>query len=165
VARCDSYPAGECTSYVCQQLSFVGDSWGNATDWLNSGIAAGFNHGSQPYPCAIVVYAQGDGYSAYGHVAIVRAVYAPDQFLVTEMNFVEHGVVNSRVSNMYDVEGFVLPPAGFSCEGGGDPGGGGTGPAELAGAWASFADALNNYWPDRIREIAGYNAQLDNLTH
>jgi surface antigen len=56
----------------------------------------------------IVVYGPGNGYSAYGHVALVVGVHQGG-YEVSEMNYLGVGVVDEREAPWPDgaVEGFI----------------------------------------------------------
>ena len=165
MARCDSYDFGECTYYACQLSPWLPEYLGNATDWLADAQAAGLQTGPDPMPAAIVVYAAGGGYSEFGHVAVVRQVYRRDSFLVSEMNFAAWDVVDTRVSSLFDVEGFIYPPGGYVPPGGGsaDSGGGSSSVDDLRGAWGRLQDALGNQVPVNIGWLAAAADQLRDL--
>lgn len=140
----DTYTFGNCTWYVARTLGWVQGGWGNATEWAASAQARGFQETPVPTVGAVVVYAAGVHYSEFGHVAIVAAVYSPYSFLVSEMNFVAFDTVDQRISNLVDVEAFILPP-GVSAGTGGPTGtGGGAGSADgVRLEWAGLQDYLN----------------------
>lgn len=106
-----TYTFGYCTWYVAHALSWVKGGWGNAWQWAARASAAGFHLTKTPTVGSVVVYGPGHGYSEYGHVAIVKAVYPLGLFLVSEMAAVAWNVVSSRISNTYNVTAFILPPA------------------------------------------------------
>jgi surface antigen len=71
----NSYPAGQCTWFVKNALSWVGNNWGNASGWASSAAAAGRVVNGQPAVGSVVVFAPGElGAGALGHVAVVDAV-------------------------------------------------------------------------------------------
>lgn len=151
MARCDSYYAGECTQGACQAASWVGDGWGNATDWCGHAAGAGLQLTSVPTKGAVVVYAAGDGYSQYGHCGVVQDVYADGSFLVLEMNYSTWNDYDQRVSSQYDVECFILPPG--ASPGGPSPtppGRGGPGQANIINEWWQLQDAINRQGWDAL---------------
>ena len=102
----DRFPYGQCTWWAAYNRQV---SWGgNAGDWLANAQALGARTSKQPSPGAIAVYAPGNGYSGYGHVAVVVAV-AIGSYSVSEMNFIGWGQVNTRTIPWPDphVEGFI----------------------------------------------------------
>lgn len=71
----NSYPAGQCTWFVKNALSWVGNNWGNASGWASSAAAAGRVVNGQPAVGSVVVFAPGEmGAGSLGHVAVVDAV-------------------------------------------------------------------------------------------
>lgn len=66
----NGYDFGTCTWYVASQIS-VPSNWGNADTWAYYAALSGWNVSATPTVGAI---AQTSGMSAWGHVAIVRAV-------------------------------------------------------------------------------------------
>ncbi|MBY5035127.1 CHAP domain-containing protein [Streptococcus gallolyticus] len=78
----NTYPVGQCTWGVKEQLGWVGNNWGNANQWLYSAAAAGHSTGSTPRVGAIAVWTAG----TYGHVAVVVAVNG-SQIQVQESNY------------------------------------------------------------------------------
>lgn len=132
----ETYDFGECTWYVASTLPWVQGHWGNAADWAASAARAGFGITNYPVAGAVVVYAAGGGYSSFGHVAIVQSVYADGTFLVSEMNFVAFDQVDTRVSNMWDVAAFILPP-------GSNLGGGAV---AVEGGGGGYADGSRTEW-------------------
>lgn len=148
-----SYTPGNCTWYLARLLAWVRGGWGNAYQWAAHAQAQGFHLTSTPTVGAVVVYGPGHGYSAWGHVAVVRAVYPLRLFLVSEMNAVGLYVVSSRVSNTYGVTAFILPPGVAA---GAQPP---TGPAvqppvmeRVSGAWSNLVWALDH----DLRGALGY---------
>jgi hypothetical protein len=103
------YAPGNCTWWVAYNRP-VPQDLGDAWEWLGNAAAHGLATSTEPTPGSIVVYARGDGYSTYGHVALVIGVQA-GSFTVSEMNYVGLGVVDERTSPWPDpthVEGFIL---------------------------------------------------------
>ena len=71
----NSYYAGQCTWYVKNTLSWVGNFWGNANQWAASAAAAGRLVDSNPTVGSVAVFMPGvAGASSYGHVAVVTGV-------------------------------------------------------------------------------------------
>ncbi len=98
------FPFGQCTWWVALNHPV---SWsGNAWQWWQNSPAS--QHRSSPSAGEIVVYGPGDGYSPFGHVALVVAVNQGG-FLVSEMNYLGVGVVDDREAPWPDpaVEGFI----------------------------------------------------------
>jgi surface antigen len=140
-----TYTFGNCTWYVAHTLWWVQGHWGNATDWPASAARAGFQLTSTPTVGAAVAYRAGAHYSPFGHCGIVVAVYSPYSFLISEMNFVGFDQVDQRVSNMVDVEAFILPPGVAAGAGGGVATGGGAGTAdEVRVEWAGLQQYFNS---------------------
>ena len=77
----NTYPIGQCTWGVKELAPWVGNYWGNANQWLSSGIAAGHTTGSTPQVGSVAVWTGG-----YGHVAVVTAVDG-DNIQVMEANY------------------------------------------------------------------------------
>jgi surface antigen len=103
----DYFPWGQCTWYVASLRHVY---WGgNADAWYWNAQAAGAPTGHTPQPGSIVVWGPGSLYNAlYGHVAYVRYVISPTNFVVDEGNFLGLGVSDQRdVPTLYDVEGFI----------------------------------------------------------
>lgn len=97
------FPFGQCTYWAALNVPV---SWnGNASDWWANSPAV--RHSATPAIGDIVVYGPGDGYSVFGHVAVVIGVQAAAGFTVSEMDFVAVGLVDERQSNMQDVLGFI----------------------------------------------------------
>ena len=83
----NSYPAGQCTWFVKNALSWVGNNWGNASGWASSAAAAGRVVNGQPAVGSVVVFAPGQlGAGALGHVAVVDAVNG-DSVSISEGNY------------------------------------------------------------------------------
>lgn len=160
----DTYTFGECTWYVASTLPWVQGGWGNATDWPPNAARAGFQLTGVVTLGAVVAYAAGDGYSDFGHVAIVVRVDGPAVFLVSEMNFVGWDLVDQRVSNMHDVEAFILPPGVAPGSGSGSPGGGGAGTADAARVeWAGLQGYLNAGVETHLAWLRTLQARMDAL--
>ena len=83
----NSYPAGQCTWFVKNALSWVGNNWGNASGWGASAAAAGRTVDGQPSTGSVVVFAPGSqGAGALGHVAVVDSVNG-DSITISEGNY------------------------------------------------------------------------------
>ncbi|WP_195226567.1 CHAP domain-containing protein [Weissella confusa] len=92
----NSYYAGQCTWYVKNTLSWVGNFWGNANQWAASAAAAGRLVDSNPTVGSVVVFMPGvAGASSYGHVAVVTGVNS-GMVTISEMNAQGEYVVSSR---------------------------------------------------------------------
>lgn len=78
----NTYPVGQCTWGAKQAAPWVGNYWGNASQWLGSARAAGFRTGSTPQVGAVAVWTN----SYYGHVAVVTGVNG-SQIQVVESNY------------------------------------------------------------------------------
>ncbi len=83
----NSYPAGQCTWFVKNALSWVGNNWGNASGWGASAAAAGRTVDGQPSTGSVVVFGAGSqGAGALGHVAVVDSVNG-DSITISEGNY------------------------------------------------------------------------------
>ena len=84
----NSYPYGYCTYGVKQMAPWVGNNWGNASNWANSAKNAGYVVNSTPAVGSVVVFQNGQGgaNSSAGHVAFVTGVNG-NAITVREMNF------------------------------------------------------------------------------
>lgn len=92
----NSYYAGQCTWYVKDTLSWVGNYWGNANQWVDSAAAAGLLVDSNPTVGSVAVFMPGvAGASAWGHVAVVTGVNG-GMVTISEMNAQGEYVVSSR---------------------------------------------------------------------
>ena len=92
----NSYYAGQCTWYVKNTLSWVGNYWGNANQWADSAAAAGLLVDSNPTVGSVAVFMPGvAGASSYGHVAVVTGVNG-GMVTISEMNAQGEYVVSSR---------------------------------------------------------------------
>ena len=80
----NTYPWGQCTWGVKELAPWVGNNWGNANQWLNSGQAAGFQTGNTPKVGSVAVFT-GEG-GGYGHVAVVIEVNG-DKIKIMEANY------------------------------------------------------------------------------
>ena len=81
----ETYPWGQCTWGVKVMAPWVGTHWGNANQWANSAIAAGYSTGSTPKPGSIIMWPGLGG--GYGHVAYVTDVREDGMIQVMEANF------------------------------------------------------------------------------
>ncbi|MCT0041261.1 CHAP domain-containing protein [Weissella confusa] len=92
----NSYYAGQCTWYVKNTLSWVGNFWGNANQWAASAAAAGRLVDSNPTVGSVAAFMPGvAGASSYGHVAVVTGVNS-GMVTISEMNAQGEYVVSSR---------------------------------------------------------------------
>lgn len=84
----NSYPAGQCTWFVKNALSWVGNNWGNAAGWGASAAAAGRVVDGTPAAGAVAVFAPGQaGAGALGHVAVVDSVNSDGTITISEGNY------------------------------------------------------------------------------
>ena len=86
----NNYSPGYCTSWVASQRA-IGQSYGNANQWLDAARADGYETGSKPYKGAIAW--TNEGY--WGHVAAVIGV-GDGVVTVSEMNYPTWNVVTTR---------------------------------------------------------------------
>lgn len=89
VSTDNTYPVGQCTWGVKEQASWVGNYWGNASDWGASALAVGYELGYEPRVGAVAVWANDgliDGVT-YGHVAYVVGVKDKHCIRVREANY------------------------------------------------------------------------------
>ena len=101
------FPFGQCTYYVATKVAFP---WiGNAFQWYGNAQAAGWPTGSTPRAGAILVDWEN---RYYGHVAYVEGVNADGSFVVSEMNYVAWGVIDTRTIRPGQVPliGFIYQP-------------------------------------------------------
>lgn len=98
----NTYPWGQCTWYVKNLCSWVGNYWGNALDWGASASASGFIVNSTPAVGSVAVFAPGAaGADAnYGHVAVVTAIIDNDTIEIYEGNVGGTGATGSRLVNI-----------------------------------------------------------------
>lgn len=92
----NTYPAGQCTWYVCNRLietgictnSAIYNYNGNGQDWVASLVSRGWKQISEPQVGAVMSVQGGYGgtYAEYGHVAFVEAVNQDGTFLISECN-------------------------------------------------------------------------------
>lgn len=164
MAHCDSYYYGECTFGCCQSAAWVQDGWGNAGDWASNAAASGFQLTNIPTQGAVVIYAPGDGYSRFGHCALVTDVGVGDQFLVHEMNFAAWNEYDDRWSSSYDVLAFILPPGVSPGFGGPALGRGGPGePSNLAVELGGLASDWNQTMPDQFAVLTQIRREAEAL--
>lgn len=81
----ESYPWGQCTWGVKVLAPWVGPQWGNANQWADSAIRAGYKTGSTPKVGSIIMWPGLGG--GYGHVAYVTDVREDGTIQVMEANF------------------------------------------------------------------------------
>ncbi|MDQ6794337.1 MAG: CHAP domain-containing protein [Chloroflexota bacterium] len=102
----NSFPWGQCTWFVAsnRQVTWTGDAW----QWWAAARSAGRPESTTPTVGSIVVYQRGMGWSGFGHVALVLAVWG-STFTVEEANVVGVGVVDQRIAAVSDpaISGFV----------------------------------------------------------
>lgn len=113
----NTYPVGQCTWGVKVLAPWVGNYWGNASQWLVSGAAAGHATGTTPKVGAVAVWGENVA-GGYGHVAVVTAVDG-DKIQVMEANYGgsadkadERGVGNYRgwfSASASGIQGYVYP--------------------------------------------------------
>lgn len=139
---CSSYDPGQCTWGACDATGWIPPGLGNGGQWAGNYAARGGAVTMTPTAGSVVCYAGGDGYSVYGHVAVVTSVVSGSQFWVHEMNYVGPYVWDDRLSNMYDVAGFLLPPGGSP----GTPPSGGQGAGPAPGQSGPGQDSVVNAW-------------------
>lgn len=106
----DSYVYGDCTYGVALMHPDIPPDMGNAGDWIDGARRHGLTVVSQPIPGSIVSYRAGGRYTQFGHVASVEDAYPNGTFLVREMNYSAWNGWDERVSDMTDVQGFIIPP-------------------------------------------------------
>lgn len=72
----NTYPVGQCTWFVKNRATWVGNHWGNANQWPASARANGFRVDNSPEVGSVVVFLNGAQYSdaTYGHVGYVISV-------------------------------------------------------------------------------------------
>lgn len=98
-----------CTWYAWQQAyehtGVALPGWGNAQDWYNSAINAGYKVGSTAKPNSIVVYSSNDGYGHVGFVVSVEGniMTVNEAGIVTDEN---EGIVNG--SHKYTTAGNLI---------------------------------------------------------
>lgn len=105
-----SYAWGNCTYFVAKTLPWIPAGLGDAYQWLANARAKGLQTSSVPVVGSVVVYGQGNGYSQFGHVAVVQSINSDGTFVVSEMNFLGLNKTDTRTSTMKDVAGFILAP-------------------------------------------------------
>lgn len=91
VASDNAYGYGYCTWYVKNKRPDIGSYWGDAKNWYNSAISAGYSTGSSPKVGAIGVSFGGE----FGHVIYVEAVNA-STVTISEMNYTGWNVMSTR---------------------------------------------------------------------
>lgn len=83
------YPIGQCTWGAKEVAPWVGNYWGNASQWLTSARNAGFKTGTTPRVGAIAVWTSG----SFGHVAVVTEVSSTTRIRVKESNYNGYQVI------------------------------------------------------------------------
>lgn len=163
MARCDSYYGGQCTWGACEAAGWVPENLGDGGDWAANAARMGYVVTSVPTVGAACSYARGDGYSSFGHVGIVSAVYPDGTFEIHEMNYVAAWQYDDRRSNTYDVAGFILPPGvapGSGVSQGMGAGPGGPGADNMAAVWSYLQGMFNDQLPDRFNRVNGANGLM-----
>lgn len=83
------YPPGQCTWYAWSRRPDLGGNFGNAGEWANAAIRAGFPVSSIPAVGTIAVFAPyQNGAYGYGHVAYVEQVLPGNRIKVSDYNWV-----------------------------------------------------------------------------
>ncbi len=92
----DRFSFGQCTYYADLEYHNLTNHWvewiGNANQWANGAIAAGWNVSSTPHVPSIIVLqsgVQGAGY--FGHVAVVERINADGSVYTANMNWYDGG--------------------------------------------------------------------------
>ena len=102
----DYFPDGQCTWWAAKnhRVTWNGDAW----QWFENSLIAGATVEASPSVGDIVVWGPGDGYSQFGHVAIVVAT-TTNTYTVSEANYAGLGVVDLRTIKWPDpaTEGFI----------------------------------------------------------
>ncbi len=118
---CDYSPI-QCTCYAANAYqAYTGgvlpQNLGNGGQWISGAQAAGIHTTQTPTEGAVVVF-NGPGYSAFGHVAMVRSViYSSGTaigLVVWERNMDEAGSFDVRVAALgsgSEIAGYIPPPA------------------------------------------------------
>jgi len=85
----NTYAVGQCTWFVKNALSWVGNYWGNASQWIFSGASAGHvvNHTASVGSVAVFTNGSHGADPTYGHVAVVIAVNNDGTIRIAEGNF------------------------------------------------------------------------------
>ncbi|KRO17134.1 surface antigen [Lacticaseibacillus saniviri JCM 17471 = DSM 24301] len=84
----NTYPWGQCTYYVKMVAPWVGNYWGNGTQWGTSAKRVGFSVNKTPQAGSVVVFTAGQWVGSwqadryYGHVAYVKS-YNPANNSIT----------------------------------------------------------------------------------
>lgn len=149
MARCDTYAFGNCTWGVCELAPWVPEGLGDGGDWAANAPSHGLQVTEVPTFGSVVCYCRGNGYSDFGHVGYVEAIYRDGTFLVKEMNYIAFDGYDERVSNMSDVCGFILQPGTAPGQGAGPP----SQPA-LSNAWA-----VAHEW-DKVRWFLSFGSNI-----
>lgn len=87
----NTYPVGQCTWGAKEMAPWIGNYWGNAGDWADSAVLAGFEVGTTPKVGAVIVWKN----SGYGHVAYVTDVGENGLIQVVESNYAGSMVINN----------------------------------------------------------------------
>lgn len=81
----NNYPVGQCTWGAKSCAPWVGNNWGNASQWIASAQVAGHSVGTTPQVGAVAVWPYDGG--GFGHVAYVTSVQSSTNIQVTEANY------------------------------------------------------------------------------
>ena len=102
----DYFPYGQCTWWAAKNHRVTWN--GDAKDWFENALIAGATPSATPEVGDIVVWGAGEGYSSFGHVAIVVATSA-NSYTVSEANYAGLAVVDLRTIKWPDpaTEGFI----------------------------------------------------------
>lgn len=164
MSRCDTYAFGNCTEGACELAGWIPEFLGDGGDWATNYAARGGQVTMVPTVGAVVCYCRGDGYSVFGHVAYVLAVYANGAFLVREMNFVAFDQFDDRVSDLHDVCGFLLPPGVQPGQGSNQTGGtGGANADDFLATWSQWQSWLNQgagHWVEELNVVSNLIGSL-----
>ncbi len=90
----NTYAAGHCTFYVMGTVRWVKNIWGDAKNWDTNAVKWGHTRHAKPKIGSIAQSDKGE----FGHVAVVTQIYPDGKIRVSEMNWYEKGVVDSRVT-------------------------------------------------------------------
>ncbi len=111
--RRGAYAVGHCTWYVAQKRADIPTNWGNAKNWLNNALAAGYAvcQGRDCTPQRGAIISLNDsGWMArlWGHVAYIEEVNG-NQITISEMNHVGRYRVNNRNLSIGDkkIKGYI----------------------------------------------------------
>jgi surface antigen len=91
-----NWPVGQCTYWANQRYHALTGVWvawnGNAWQWKNGAVAAGWHVSQTPHvPSIIVLYPGVQGASSYGHVAVVEKLINSTTVYTSNMNWYANG--------------------------------------------------------------------------